>query len=341
MSPLPRAAHRAPQNRPRALSRRGTRAAATVAAAALLAGCGVRLDTPPPAVPTPDAVEVLRQDAAVDAATITGTVSEITDADPAVAAALRDAAADAQSHSTALGGVWMAWPEGAPAGVATPEVSTAAPTAEPTARDALTLVREGAASARAGALEADDDALAAVLAAVSISRADAAADLAAALGEPAAASAGAPMTAEDLRGVGVDGVTVRVLDSARYSLETVAARSKGAAREDAAERATYLQGLVDAAIAAGAPDERMGAYDLTGPLTGPGGVEGADVATGPSLSAEQNLAVAAEQVLLAHWTYLLGRADPGHREALVAAAEDAAARVHAWGGTLPALPGLG
>ena len=337
---------------PRTLRRRA-RAAAALACAALLAGCGVRLDTPPPGAPSPDAIEALRQDEAVNAATIAQTVSQITAADPAVSAQLQAAAADAGAHAEALGGVWVAWPEGAPTGVATPEVSTAAPVAEPGALDVLTLLRDGAASARTGALQADDDALAAALLAVSISRGQGAAGLSAALGKDDTASAGSPLTAEDLLEHGAGGPTLLVLDSARFALETVAARSQGVARTTAAGQADHLQDLVDAAIAAGAPDERMGAYDF-GAQPGDGGVvdgrapaaDGAGrgavaAAGGVDLTPEQTLAVAAQERLLEHWTHVAAGAGPGIREPLVAAAEDAATQVRAWGGTLPAMPGLG
>ncbi|KAE8763746.1 DUF4439 domain-containing protein, partial [Georgenia thermotolerans] len=100
-------------------------------------------------------------------------------------------------------------------------------------------------------------------------------------------------------------------------------------------RAGELQGLVDAALAAGAPDERRGAYDL-------GMGEPAPDAADPTgtLGPEQAVAVAAERRLLAHWTSVAAAARAGQREAAVAAAEDAAEQVRAWGGQLPALPGL-
>lgn len=113
---------------------------------AATAGCGVRLDTPPPEPPTPDAAEQVRQEAALAAATLAATATAAAGgadgadgatgaadeagaadenpgaagADDAPAAALLEIADDARAQEAALGGVWVAWPDGAPEGVATP-----------------------------------------------------------------------------------------------------------------------------------------------------------------------------------------------------------------------------
>lgn len=277
----------------------------------------MRLDTPPPEAPVPGAAEEARQGEAALATTLARTA--VPSSGPAVAAQLDVVAAQAQAHADALGGVWAPWPDGVPEGVDAPEPPvTAAPA---TAEDVLALLAGGAASARAEALTTPDDTLAATLAATSISRAHAAADLAAALGVAAPAlPEAAPLSREALLTRGADGPTVLVLDAARYALETVAARSEGSARDATRARAVHLRSLVDAALEAGAPDGRLPAYDL--------GTE--DAAT----------AAAAEQRLLEHWLFSLTLVAPGEREALVAAAQDAADRVRAWGGELGPLPGL-
>ncbi|GAA1623626.1 DUF4439 domain-containing protein [Georgenia ruanii] len=320
----------------RARRGRSVRAAAVaLAAAAALAGCGlVRFDTPPAEPASPSAAEVLRQDEAVRADRLAATVAEITAA-PGVAPVLERVGAHARAHVDALGGVWVAWPEGAPEGVATQAPPTAPPTGA-TGRDVLSELTAGAAGARAGALSTSDGHLAAALLAVAVSRAADAADLAAALGTQAPASTAAPMTPEALGTLKVDGADVQVLDAARFALETVAARTSGETRARAVRQVGELQGLVDAALAAGAPDERRGAYDLGMGEPAAGGSAASD-----TLGPEQAVAVAAEQRLLAHWTSVAAAAPPGQREAPVAAAEDAAAQLRAWGGQLPALPGLG
>lgn len=313
--------------RPRAPRRRRRTVLTGVLAALSLAGCGVRLETPPPVAPSPDAAEELRQEAAAEAATIAATVSEVT-ADPATAELLGRVGAEAGAHLEALGGVWVAWPGGAPEGAVAPEPAptTAVPDAGPD--DVLALLTEGAADAREGALAAPTDELAAVLAAVSLSRAGAAADVAAATGAPAPEVSAAPLSREGLLARGVDGPTLEVLDEARFAYETVAARSEGGAREAAQARAAHLQSLVDLAVEEGAPDERLGVYDLPG----------ADGEAG--LSAEQAAIVDAESRLLEHWVFSLGLVGPEARAPLVDAAADSARRVVDAGGTLPALPGL-
>lgn len=294
--------------------------ATALAAALVLTGCGVRLDTAPPEVPTADAAEEVRQDEAVLAQTLARDVPRITATDPAIATQLEVVAAQAQAHADALGGVWEPWPDGAPEDVMVPEID--APASPTTPEDVLDLLVSGAASAREAALTTSDAELAATLAATAIARAAAAAGLGAVLGMPVTAPDAAPLSREALLARGADGPTVLVLDSARYALETVAARSSGEVRQAMRERAVALRSLVDTALAAGAPDGRLAAYDL-----------GAEDDAGA--------VVAAQTRLLEHWLFSLTLVAPGERSDLVAAAQDAADQVSAWGGTLCALPGLG
>jgi len=317
-----------PPSARRVLGRRAAAALVGVAVAVSLAGCGLRLETPPPVAPSPDAAEELRQEAAVDAATLTSTVSEVT-AEGTTAEVLDRVGSDADAHVDALGGVWVAWPEGAPEGAVPPDpVSTAPPVPDPGVADVLGLLEQGAAAAREGALEAPTDELAGMLAAVSISRAQAAGELARASGETVPETMATPMDRTGLLARGVDGPTLLVLDQARFAWETVGARSEGPARGAATARAEQLQSLVDVAVEAGAPDERPAVYDLPG----------ADEEAG--LSAEQAAVVDAESRLLEHWLFSLGLVGPEERGALVDAAADSAQRIVDAGGTLPALPGL-
>lgn len=318
--PVPRLRHR-----PR--RRRVTVALSGLLAALSLAGCGLRLETPPPVAPSPDTAEELRQDAAAGAATIAATVSDVT-AEGTTAELLTRIGAEADAHLDALGGVWVAWPDGPPEGAVAPAPPPTGAVPEPDAADVLGLLTTGAADAREGAVAAPTEDLAAVLAAVSLSRAHGAAQVAAATGAPAPESAAAPLTREALLVRGVDGPTLRVLDQARFAYETVAARSEGTARESAVSRADHLQSLVDLAVEEGAPDERLAVYDL------PGRDEEA------GLSAEQAAVVDAESRLLEHWVFSLGLVGPDGRGALVDAAADSARRLVGAGGTLPALPGL-
>lgn len=329
--PSPAPVHRPVPPLPRRpLRRRVVAALAGAAAAASLGGCGLRLETPPPVAPSPDTAEQLRQESAADAATLAATVSEVT-AEGATAELLDRVGVEADAHLDALGGVWVAWPEGPPEGAVEPQPApTTPPVPDPGVADVLDLLVDGAAQARDGVLEpAATDDLAAVLAAVSISRAHAAADLARAGGTAVPESSAAPLDREGLLARGADGPTLRVLDQARFAWETVAARSEGSAREAATARAAHLQALVDVAVEAGAPDERLAVYDLPG----------ADEEAG--LSAERAAVVDAESRLLEHWLFSLGLVAPEDRGALVDAAADSARRVVDAGGTLPPLPGLG
>lgn len=312
-------------DRPAPPAVRRARALAACAGALLLAGCGVRLETPPPAEPVADAVEVARQDAAVDAARLATTATRAAGEDRGTAE-LELVTQISREHLTALGGVWRAWPGGAPTDVPTTDVPTGPPVADPGPGDVLALLTDAAGRAREDALATSDEPARAVLASVAVARDRAAVRLAAALGTEAPPTAAAPLSTDALLARGVDGPTLLVLDQARYAYETVAARSDGDRRQEAAGRADHLQQLVDAAIAAGAPDGRLAVYDLPG-------------ATGP-LSPEQAAAVDAEQRLLEHWIFSLGLAGAGARPALLDAAGYAAAQVERWGGTLPALPGL-
>jgi hypothetical protein len=82
--------------------------AALVVVAAVLSGCGVRLETPAPTEPSPDAREVVRRTAVADARTVADLADEASPSvtDPAVQALLDETAAFAQEHVDALGGVY-------------------------------------------------------------------------------------------------------------------------------------------------------------------------------------------------------------------------------------------
>lgn len=103
----PAAARRAPRG-PRRHGPGTALAALLVAVTTVLAGCGLRLETPAPTEPSPDAHEVVRRAAVEDALT----VAELADdaapavADPAVQTLLDETAAFARQHVDALGGVY-------------------------------------------------------------------------------------------------------------------------------------------------------------------------------------------------------------------------------------------
>lgn len=102
------AAPRARRTRPAARAGRLLAAVTVLATGVLAAGCGVRLDTPPPTEPSPDTVEVLRSGAVDDALAVAALVADVTPrvTDPAALAVLGEAAAFAEQHVDALGGLY-------------------------------------------------------------------------------------------------------------------------------------------------------------------------------------------------------------------------------------------
>ncbi len=145
------AAPRARRTRPTARAGRLLAVVTVLATGVLAAGCGVRLDTPPPTEPSPDTVEVLRSEAVDDALAVAALVADVTPrvTDPTALAVLGEAAAFAEQHVDALGGVYdsgleePAEPEGdvagdagtGPAGTDAPGTGTAAPGTDGTTSD--------------------------------------------------------------------------------------------------------------------------------------------------------------------------------------------------------------
>ncbi|MFH6690616.1 hypothetical protein QVL82_17540, partial [Cellulosimicrobium funkei] len=140
------AAPRARRTRPAARARRLLAVVTVLATGVLAAGCGVRLDTPPPTEPSPDTVEVLRSGAVDDALAVAALVADVTHrvTDPAALAVLGEAATFAEQHVDALGGVYdsgledPAEPEDDVAGEAgtdAPGTGTAAPGTDGTTSD--------------------------------------------------------------------------------------------------------------------------------------------------------------------------------------------------------------
>ncbi|WP_158373117.1 DUF4439 domain-containing protein [Cellulosimicrobium cellulans] len=174
---------------PRPVRTRRARALAgllVLGTAALLAGCGLRLETDPPAEPVPDAAEQVRRDTVSDALALADAADDaLAGADQGAAAVLGLVSSTAADQVEALGGVYdsgLADPDGA---TPSPTPSDTAPAATPA--DVLTLLGETASAARADARDAEDPGLARLLAAVAASRAQLTDRLAAALGTEAPA----------------------------------------------------------------------------------------------------------------------------------------------------------
>lgn len=195
----------------------------------LLAGCALRLETPPPAEPSPDAVEQVRARTVADALDL-GTAAEQAKATAeggaeAVAAVLDTVATFSAQHARQLGGVYDsglddegdadgagsdeadsdgAAPEGAGSdgagsdegGAVEPSGSVRVPPA--TVQDVLDTLAATTSTARADAAAVEDGPLARLVASVAAARADLAARLAAALGVPDPTPAPVPGTGPDV-----------------------------------------------------------------------------------------------------------------------------------------------
>lgn len=315
-----------------------------VVVVASLAGCGLRLETPPPPLPSPGVAETARQGASTRADAL-ATLARSAVGEGAVAAALGRVADDAAAHLATLGGVWTppAWADepdldasGSPTAraSATPTASTA-PTARARPEDVLAAVVASALLTCADAVAVADPDLAALLASICLAQEDEGRDLAAAA---AAATPGPvrPAPTTDAAGLAeavgaVDGALdlARALDAAGFALEVAAARATGADRDAlaarAAEHRTQAHALVAAAGALGTPaDPRRAAYDL--------GVADPAGALGP--------AAAVETDVLAAWAAVFGDAPATARAGVLDAMAEALLLAEGWGAPSSAFPGL-
>lgn len=270
----------------RATGRRGRPRAAVVALTALLApvlllaGCGLRVETPAPTAPVPDAVEAARERAVADALGVQAAAEQaLSSAAPAATAVLEELADDAAAHVAQLGGVYDS---GLPDDGSSPSpTSTDSATASVAAADVsqvLALLTDAGARSRVDAASVPDPALARLLAVVTLSRFQDARQLAAAAGLPAptatsaavpaamptgltAADAGTIVLAEDEAGFGYEVAAAKLADEARATAQSRAALHRSRAQ----------QWAVLAGIASTGTDPRRVAYDLPDGLGAPGG----------------------------------------------------------------------
>lgn len=222
------------------------RAVALLALALALGGCGLRVDAPDPTPPTPAANEVVRQREALRADALAGASGTV----GTHAAAQRDA----------LGGIWMAWPQGdGPAPSAAPTADIATPTS-PT--ELLAALRSTTPDLTAAALAVTDGELATLLASIAVART---LDERALAGELGANPAPLPALPDEV--ATADAALVRSLDAAAWAYEVHAAAAVPAEAARLAARATRLRHLAgQAALANGwsgtAQDPREPVYDI-------------------------------------------------------------------------------
>ncbi len=345
-------------NGPRARTRsRSALTALALTCAIILSGCGVRLDSPPPTEPVPDAAEVVRRTAVADALLVADQAEAAAASDrvrPDVAAELTVIAEAAALQAEQLGGEYDSG-----LGDIVAERSGASPSAttpEHTPRAVLTSLRDAATRTRAAADQAQVGPLGRLLGSISAAQTRYAQDLARVTGargpvlppteipEPTEFSAepseaerapATPASAEEgptavPTGLSAEELSALVLaeDTAAYALEVRAAQADGEVRTRAYDRARLHRARAQAwAVVADVEetdqDPRRVAYAVPGPDT-----------------ATPDLARGLEDGLAQNYATLVGVAEPGTRAVLVALLTDSTLAGAQWGAPAVPFPGL-
>lgn len=242
-----------------------------VALAAAVAGCGIRVGSPPAPIPSPDAAEIWRQDLAVTVATVVQVAGAARGEQEEVFAEL---ARVSQGYLEDIGGVWLPPPRDDHPDPASP----VEPVGELSAAAALTIVNQQADALLAGADEGGSGPGAAALASIWLTWHAAAVRVSAGLGEPCPPPCGQGPAPENLLesdpGPGVGELTalaaqhagelIAIYDALGYVEEIRAARA-GADRDEIAAGARQLRRLGEllAGEDTGSPaDPRRGAYEV-------------------------------------------------------------------------------
>ncbi|MBO3096109.1 DUF4439 domain-containing protein [Cellulomonas dongxiuzhuiae] len=324
-----------------------------VAGALVLAGCGVRLETPPPVEPSPDATEQVRGRTVDDALGLADAATAVvaSGVDEPVRVVLDDVAAFSARHAEELGGVYDS---GLPDPTPTPSPTTSAPVVT----DVTELLDELAADAARATQDADlvpDPDLARLVASVAVAR-DALADRLAAVADlPRPAPAADPAAAGDASGdaapsagaspadasptddgdptAGSPAAAALALahDEAAWTFTVLAARSSDATRttmlEAAARHRTASDAWARAAGVVGRPaDPRRTAYAL------PAGLDDPAVLAALPRTLEQSVADASAGAV--------AQAPAGERLDAVASLRAATAAAVAWGAAPVPFPGM-
>lgn len=345
-------------NRTARTRRRSGLTALALTCAIILSGCGVRLETPPPTEPVPDAAEVLRRTAVADALLVadqaeTAATSDTIRAD--VKTELGVIAETATVQAEELGGEYDS---GLGDIVAEdPGSSPSATAEEPTPRAVVTSLRDAATRTRAAADQAQSGPLGRLLASISTSQTQHARTLAQltgadgpalpsteipeptdpapepSKGDEASATPASAKTEEAPvapTGLAAEDLSALILaeDTAAYALEVRAAQADEPIRTQALERAVVHRARAqDWAVLAGTAgtdqDPRRVAYAVPGP----------DAAT-------TDLARDLENGLAQNYASLVGLAEPGTRAVLVALLTDSTLAGARWGAPAVPFPGL-
>jgi len=330
-------------------------AVATLAVATALAGCGLRLETPAPTAPAPDATEVVRSRSVGDSLELAaGARAASAAAGADVQTVLTRVADFSDQHAVELGGTYDS-------GLATPSPNASTPPTEPTpAPDAgwvLAQLATARGTAAADAADVPSGVLARLLASIAAARAGLAAQLAASLGvpppdagTPAASSpataptegapAGTPTAtsssspaapqAADVPSADRIGI-VAAEDQAGYAFEVIAAKLDDPRRSSARSAAATHRARAEAwaqtwALDGATSDPRRATYALPAGLDDP--------------AAALTLAQSLEAGLTTTYASAVADSARASRPELVAALLAASADAAAWGAPATPFPGL-
>ena len=343
----------------RPAARRSHVLTAVLACAVALAGCGVRLETPPPAEPSPDAIEQVRGRTVDDALDLADGATAVAagPVDDQVRVVLDDIAAFSARHAEELGGVYDS-------GLPDPSPSATPSPTPPVVTDVTALLAALVDDAARAASDADavpDPELARLVASVAVARDSLADRLAAVSGVPRPAPAtdadgdasaqdatstsdpGAPSgtTAPDAADspdagepvAGEQGAAALALahDEAAWAFTVLAARTSDATRTSMLDQAARHRAASDAwartAGVAGRPaDPRRAAYAV------PAGLDDPAVAQALPRSLEQAVADASAAAVAS--------APAGGRLDAVASLRTATAAAVTWGAAPVPFPGM-
>ncbi|KQY20624.1 hypothetical protein ASD16_20190 [Cellulomonas sp. Root485] len=319
------------------------RALAVAVTVLTLAACGLRVETPPPVEPSPDAVEQVRARTVADSLALSAAATAAAllpdGAVEPVAPVLADVTGFSDQHADQLGGVYVS---GLPAPTGSP--TTSAPTT--TAASVADVLEQLASATRTALADADavtDAPLARLVASVATSRGELATRLAQATGvevpslAPDATTATAAPTPSpsstdgDSLSATEMGVLALVHDEAGYGFEVIAAKLSAEQRATAeasadAHRARSEEWAAAAGIDGSAQDPRRASYTL------PAGLDDPTVATALGRSLETAVADA--------YANAVAQAGPGSRASLIESLHRATADAAVWGATPVPFPGL-
>jgi predicted small lipoprotein YifL len=318
------------------------RALAVAVTVLTLAACGLRVETPPPVEPSPDAVEQVRARTVADSLALSAAATAAAllpdGAVEPVAPVLADVTGFSDQHADQLGGVYVS---GLPAPTDSPT-----PTSEPTVASVAEVLEQLASATRTALTDADavtDGPLARLVASVATSRGELATRLAQATGVevpslvPEAATPtddptpSPSSTANDALSATEVGVLALVHDEAGYGFEVIAAKLSAEQRATAeSAAATHRARSEDWAAAAGidgtAQDPRRASYTL------PAGLDDPTVATALGRTLETAVADA--------YANAVAQAGPGSRAPLIEGLHRATVDAAVWGATPVPFPGL-